>query len=72
MIAEWSRIFLNVIFGLGYSLKNELWTPKLNFSTFLKSSIFSFRPKLTFSVTKFKIHPVEYVHMDHTNHFGFR
>ena len=72
MIAEWSRIFLKSHFGLGYGLKSPFWTPKLIFSFVLKSSIFSFRPKLTFSITNFKIHPVEYVHNDHTDHFGFR
>ena len=35
-------------------------------------TIFSFRPKFTFWITKIKIHPVEYVHMDHTDHFGFQ
>ena len=46
--------------------------PETDFFIFLKTLIFSFRPKFTFSVTKFKIHPVEYAHMDHTDHFGFR
>ena len=33
---------------------------------------FGVRPKFPFWITHFKIHPVEYVHMDHTDHFGFR
>ena len=43
--------------------------PETDFFNCPKSSIISFRPKLTFWVTNFKIHPVEYVHMDHTDHF---
>ena len=33
--------------------------------------MFSFRQKLIFWITNFKIHPVESVHMDRTDHFVF-
>ena len=71
MTAEWSRIFLNVILVLEWPQKSIL-DPESETLDFSKSSIFSFRPKFTFWITKFKIHPVEYVHNDHTDHFGFR
>ena len=71
MTAEWSRIFLKVILVLDLAQKSIL-DPEPDFSIFRPPCFFSFRPKLTFSITKFKIHPVEYVHNDHTDHFGFR
>ena len=49
--------------------------PKSPSSEVLDMVIFqkvSFRQKLDFWVTNLKIHPVEYVHMDHTDHLGFR
>ena len=46
--------------------------PKTEFSIFGETSFFSFRQKLTFGVTNLEIYPVEYVHMDHTDHLGFR
>ena len=38
----------------------------------LKTNIFSFRQLLTFWVTNLENHLVEDVHMDHTDHLGFR
>ena len=43
-----------------------------DFSIFWKTTILSFRPKLTFWILNLKIRPVEYVHMDHTDHLGFQ
>ena len=60
MIAEWSRICLKVILVFDTASKMNFGPRNRNF-IFLKSAIFSFRPKLTCSVTNFKIHPVEYV-----------
>ena len=42
------------------------------FIFFSKPSILSFPQKLTFWVINLKIHLVEYVRMDHTDHFGFQ
>ena len=59
-------------FGLGNNLKKSILDPKTEFSIFGETSFFSFRQKLTFGVTNLEIYPVEYVHMDHTDHLGFR
>ena len=49
---------------------------ELNFLTFqtpfLKMSILTFRPKLTFWVTNLQIHAVQNVPMDRTDHVGFQ
>ena len=52
--------------------QKSILDPKTEIFIFWNWSFFSFRPKLSFGVTNFKIHPAEYVHMDHTDHFGVR
>ena len=46
--------------------------PKTEFSTFWKTYVFECSSKTDFGVLILKIRPVEYVHMDHTDHFGFQ
>ena len=75
MGGEYSVIIYNIFrsrFGLGIDLKKSILGPKTEFSIFWKTLILSFRPKLTFWSTNLKIYPVEYVHMDHTDHLGFQ
>ena len=50
-------------------LKHQLWVPKLDCHLFLEYLNFQSSSKFTFWVTDLKIHPVEYVHMNHTDHF---
>ena len=72
---EWSRMYLEVILVLETLPEKPFWAskaPKTHFSNFSKPSIVSFPQKLTFWIANLKIHLVEYVRMDHTDHLGVR
>ena len=72
---EWSGMYLEVILVLESLLEKPFWAskaPKTNFSNFPRPSILSFPQKLSFWIAILKIHLVEYVRMDHTDHFSFR
>ena len=68
MTQEWSRIYLEIISVLETTSKANIGPQHI----FLKISFFSVLQKLILGVTNFEIHLVEYVHMDHTDHLGFR
>ena len=63
-----SRIYLEVISVLESTSKSQLGVPKLNFQ-FLEDQIFEFSSQTHFLSPKSDL-PVEYVHMDHTDHLG--
>ena len=74
MGGEYSGTVQNVFrtrFGPEFTLKKSMLPPQTGFPIFWKTEVLSFHPKLTFWVLNLKIRPVEYVHMDHTGHFGF-
>ena len=66
-----SRKYLEVVSNLE-STSKRLVCPGTDFffSTFSTTYFLSFRRKFTFWTTNLKIHPVEYAHMDHADHFG--
>ena len=68
MTPEDSRIFSKASW-FWKDLQKLHFGPQTDFSIVRPLCCFSFRPKLTFWVTNLEIRPVEYVHMDHTDHF---
>ena len=53
-----------------WKMINLVVGPNIDFlSLFSRPNFWAFD---TFWATNLKIYPVEYVHMDHTDHFGFR
>ena len=75
MVGKWSGIYLEVVLDLGTTSKSQFWVPKPHFSffqtPFLKTSLFTFPPNLTFFSSNLQIHAVQNVPMDRTDHFGF-
>ena len=72
MTQECSKIYFKVILILETASKVNVWVQKLTCSYFQKLEFSVFRQKLTFRITNLTIHLVEYVHIDHTDHFRVR